>query len=171
MRSTIRQCRRPRRTVGPFDSDSRASAFVWRSDLPIKRIKEAVAEIKKAARKDKVLGAEGAVIFLEKASGALEHVDSSSGAIGTAVNRAIETLVPIENPTVHEQILDQIMEANLHDDAQSWILRSDGSWQRLLPGAQPQSAHVYFMVNPSLSGRGSALHGDSVHGRRLRVSD
>jgi hypothetical protein len=63
--------------------------------LPIKRIKEAVAEIKKATRKDKVLGAEGAVIFLEKVSGALEHVDSSSGAIGRAVNRAIETLVPI----------------------------------------------------------------------------
>jgi hypothetical protein len=63
--------------------------------LPIKRIKEAVAEIKKATRKDKVLGAEGAVIFLEKVSGALEHVDSSSGAIGTAANRAIETLVPI----------------------------------------------------------------------------
>ena len=54
-----------------------------------------MAEIKKAARKDKVLGAEGAVIFLEKVSGALEHVDSSSGTIGTAVNRAIETLVPI----------------------------------------------------------------------------
>jgi hypothetical protein len=54
-----------------------------------------VAEIKKAARKDKVLGAEGAVIFLEKVSGALEQVDSSSGAIGTAVNHAIETLVPI----------------------------------------------------------------------------
>ena len=55
-----------------FRSRFRASAFGWRSDLPIKRIKEAVAEIKKAARKDKVLGAEGAVIFLEKASGALE---------------------------------------------------------------------------------------------------
>jgi hypothetical protein len=68
-----------------FRSRFRASAFGWRSDLPIKRIKEAVAEIKKAARKDKVLGAEGAVNFLEKASGAL----------GTAVNRAIETLVPI----------------------------------------------------------------------------
>jgi len=78
-----------------FRSQFRAGAFGWRSDLPIKRIKEAVAEIKKATRKDKVLGAEGAVIFLEKASGALEHVDSSSGAIGTAVNRAIETLVPI----------------------------------------------------------------------------
>jgi hypothetical protein len=78
-----------------FRSRFRASAFGWRSELPIKRIKEAVAEIKKAARKDKVLGAEGAVIFLEKASRALQHVDSSSGAIGTAVNRAIETLVPI----------------------------------------------------------------------------
>ena len=72
-----------------FRSRFRASAFGWRSDLPIKRIKEAVAEIKKASRRDKVLGAEGAVIFLEKVSGALEHVDSSSGAIGTAVNRAI----------------------------------------------------------------------------------
>lgn len=78
-----------------FRSQFRASAFGWRSVLPIKRIKEAVAEIKKAAREDKVLGAEGAVIFLEKVSGALEHVDSSSGAIGTAVNRAIETLVQI----------------------------------------------------------------------------
>jgi hypothetical protein len=78
-----------------FRSRFRAGAFGWRSDVPIKRIKEAVAEIKKATGKDKVLGAEGAVIFLEKVSGALEHVDSSSGAIGTAVNRAIETLVLI----------------------------------------------------------------------------
>ena len=71
--------------IWTFRSRFRAGAFGWRSDLPIKRIKEAVTEIKSAARKDAALGAEGAVIFLEKVSAALEQVDSSSGAIGSAV--------------------------------------------------------------------------------------
>lgn len=78
-----------------FRARFRRHAFGWRSQPAIKRIREAVSEIKKAARKDPVLGAEGAVLFLEKISPAVEQVDSSSGAIGTAVNKAILTLVPI----------------------------------------------------------------------------
>lgn len=78
-----------------FRARFRRHAFGWRSQPAIKRIKEAVSEIKKAARKDPVMGAEGAVLFLEKVSPAIEQVDSSSGAIGTAVNNAIDALVPV----------------------------------------------------------------------------
>jgi len=84
-----------------FKAHFRRQGFGWKSQPAIQRIKQAVNEIRKVARHDPVLAAEGAVLFLERVSPAIERVDSSSGAIGTAMNRAIEELAPIiaEAPT------------------------------------------------------------------------
>lgn len=98
----------------------RAGAFGWRSEPAIVRIKEAVTEIKTVAKKDPILGAEGAILFLQKLSAAIQNIDGSSGAIGTAANRAIEALAPIiakapADSTLRRKWLEKLYQAHADD--------------------------------------------------------
>lgn len=127
-----------------FKARFRRHAFGWKSQPAITRIKQAVAEIKKVAKKEPVLAAEGAIAFLERISPAIERVDGSSGSIGAAVNNAIAELVPIiasapADAKTREAWLERLYEAHAADQI-PYIERLADHWGELCGSSELASA-------------------------------
>jgi len=93
---------------------------------------------------------------------------SSADLMGRNLDRRVESLIPIKNRTVHDQVLQQVLLANMLDTDQSWWLNADGSYERVETDGKPFNCHRYFMTNPSLSGRGGALEAGGVPKLSLR---
>ncbi|HSC27114.1 MAG TPA: hypothetical protein VLD67_07560, partial [Vicinamibacterales bacterium] len=134
-----------------FTRRFRRSAFGWKSRPAITRVRQAVSEIKTVARYDPVLAAEGAVLFLERVSPALEHVDSSSCATGTAVNHAVEELVAViarapADLRTREGWLDRLWEAHAND-AIPYLERLGDFWGELCVSPEIASAWADQLVS------------------------
>jgi hypothetical protein len=133
-----------------FVSSFKRNSFGWRSDKPIERIKQALAEIKLVGKKDPVFAAEGAILLLQKLSPALMNVDSSSGALGSAVNRAIKTLVPVianaaVAPALRQEWMRKLWQA-IDDDEMPYIETLGDHWGELCAGSNLASTWADEMM-------------------------
>ncbi len=150
--------------IWEFKARFRRHAYGWRSQPAIQRVKQAVSEVKKAARKDPVLAADGAVTLIERLSPALEHVDSSSGAIGTAVNNAIAELVPIiarapSDPETRGKWLERLWEAHAGDQI-PYIETLADFWGELCASKEAASAWADRLVGIT---RGALSADEDLH--------
>ncbi len=93
---------------------------------------------------------------------------SSADLMGRNLDRRVESLIPIKNRTVHDQVLQQVLLANMLDTEQSWWLSADGTYDRVETDGKAFNCHRYFMTNPSLSGRGGSLEAGAVPKLSLR---
>ncbi|MCG7872695.1 MAG: hypothetical protein JAZ11_11395 [Candidatus Thiodiazotropha lotti] len=124
---------KPAKHKWTFPARFRTDAYSWKaSRLACQRLREAVSEIKKVAKKDPVLGAEGAVRLMEKIWPALEHVDSSSGSLGSAVNKALDALIPIiikapADENTRNKWLDRLWQA-MEDDGVDYLSPVGDLW-------------------------------------------
>src|SRR4026208_1045837 len=133
-----------------FTRRFRRGALGWELPPALLRVRQAVSEINRVARRDPILAAEGAVLFLERVSPALEHVDGSSGAIGTAVNRAVAELATViaeapADPRTGETGLPRLWEALAHDEI-PYIERLGDFWGELCVYSEIASAWADRLV-------------------------
>ena len=133
---------KPEKYKWAFPARFRTGAYSWKaSRLACQRLREAVAEIKKVAKKDPVLGAEGAVRLMEKLWPALEHVDSSSGALGSAVNKALDALMPVivvkapADDKTRNRWLDRLWQA-MEDDGVDYLGPVGDRWGEICGSAE-----------------------------------
>jgi hypothetical protein len=158
-----------------FGPRFRKGAFGWRSQPAILRIREALSEIKKTARKNPILGAEGSILFLEKISAAIANVDGSSGAIGAQVNAAVDVLVPIiagapADEALRGKWLDRLWQA-VASDNYSYIDQLPDRWGELC--ASPETASIWadsFIDTVRMSWSGDQNRGGFFHGTAACLS-
>ncbi|MBE3117330.1 MAG: hypothetical protein IMZ61_13660 [Planctomycetes bacterium] len=158
-----------------FGPRFRKGAFGWRSQPAILRIREALSEIKKTARKNPILGAEGSILFLEKISAAIANVDGSSGAIGAAVNAAVGVLVPIiagapADEALRGKWLDRLWQA-VASDGYSYTDQLPDRWGELC--ASPETASIWadsFIDTVRMSWSGDQNRGGFYNGTAACLS-